>query len=110
MSKRVGRRTRAQENLARERIERLFALAEESSRTGASTDSKRFIELARLIGKRYNQRLSKSQRIKICKNCNSFLSSKNSKNRLSSKGWKIITCLDCGHIARHPLQNGENSE
>ena len=110
MSKRVGRRTKGQEKLARERIERLFVLAEESSRTGDSTESKRFIELARLISKRYNQRLSKSQRIKICRNCNSFLSSKNSKNRLSSKGWKTITCLDCGNIARHRFQNSENSE
>ena len=77
MSKRLGRRTKGQEKLARERIERVFVLAEESSRKGDSTESKRFIELARLIGKRYNQRLSKSQRIKICRNCNSFFSSKN---------------------------------
>ena len=110
MSKRVGRRTRGQEKLARERIERLFALAEESSRAGDSNESKRFIELARLIGKRYNQRLSKSQRIKICRNCNSFLSSKNSKNRLSSKGWKTITCLDCGYIARRRFQNSGKGE
>ena len=110
MSKRAGRRTRGQEKLARERIERLFALAEESSMTGNSNESKRFVELARLIGKRYNQRLSKSKRIKICRNCNSFLSSRNSKNRLSSKGWKTITCLDCGNIARHRFQNSENCE
>ena len=110
MSKRVGRRTKGQEKLARERIERLFVLAEESSRTGDPTESKRFIELARLIGKRYNQRLSKSHRIKICRNCNSFFSSKNSKNRISSKGWKTITCLDCGKIVRHRFQNSENSE
>ena len=49
MSKRVGRRTKGQEKLARERIERLFVLAEESSRKGDSNESKRFIELARLI-------------------------------------------------------------
>ncbi len=103
MSKRKGRRTRGQEQLARVRIQRLFRLAEMHSLDGKYFESKRFIELAKLISKRYNQRLTKTQRIKICKDCNSFLTSKNSTNRISSKGWKIITCLDCGKIWRHSL-------
>ena len=107
MSKRVGRRTRDHERLARERIERLFILAEESSKNGNPAESKRLVELARLIGKRYNQRLSKSQRIKICRKCNSFLNSGNSKHRLSPKGWKVVTCLDCGSIIRHRIQKRE---
>ena len=107
MSKRVGRRTRDHERLARERIERLFTLAEESSKNGNPAESKRLVELARLIGKRYNQRLSKSQRIRICRKCNSFLNSGNSKNRMSPKGWKTGTCLDCGSVVRHRTQNRE---
>ena len=107
MSKRVGRRTRDHERLARERIERLFTLAEESSKNGNLAESKRLVELARLIGKRYNQRLSKSQRIRICRKCNSFLNSGNSKNRMSPKGWKTVTCLDCGSVVRHRTQNRE---
>ncbi len=107
MSKRVGRRTRDHERLARERIERLFTLAEESSKNGNLAESKRLVELARLIGKRYNQRLSKSQRIRICRKCNSFLNSENSKNRMSPKGWKTVTCLDCGSVVRHRTQNRE---
>ena len=107
MSKRVGRRTQGHEKLARERIERLFTLAEESSKNDDPEESKRLVELARLIGKRYNQRLSKSQRIKICRKCNSFLNSGNSKHRLSPKGWKTVTCLDCGSVVRHGTQNRE---
>ena len=107
MSKRVGRRTQGHEKLARERIERLFTLAEKSSKNDNPEESKRLVELARLISKRYNQRLSKSQRIRICRKCNSFLSSGNSKNRISSKGWKTVTCLDCGYVARHRTQNRE---
>ena len=76
MSKRKGRRTRGQEQLARVRIQRLFRLAEMHSLDGKYFESKRFIELAKLISKRYNQRLTKTQRIKICKDCNSFLTSK----------------------------------
>ena len=107
MSKRVGRRTQAHEKLARERIERLFSLAETSSKSGNFDESKRLIEIARLIGKRYNQRLSKAQRIKICRKCNSFLNSKNSKNRISPKGWKVVTCLDCGSVIRHRIHKRE---
>ena len=107
MSKRVGRRTQGHEKLARERIERLFNLAEESSKNDNPEESKRLVELARLIGKRYNQRLSKSQRIKICRKCNSFLNSGNSKHRLSPKGWKTVTCLDCGSVVRHRTPNRE---
>ena len=106
MPRKRGRRSKFQEELARERIERLFVLAEESSNDGEIEESKRFIELARLIGKRYNQRFKNLQRVKFCRKCNSFLNSKNSKNRISSKGWKIITCLSCGYIGRHGLKNG----
>ena len=103
MAKRVGRRNKSQEKIARDRIDKLLNLAMKSSTDGDYDQSKRFVELARLISKRYNQRLTKMQRLQICRKCNSFLDSKTSKNRLSSKGWKIITCLDCGSITRHSL-------
>ena len=107
MPKRAGRRTQSQEKIARDRIDKLLNLAMESSNNGDSEQAKRFVELARLISKRYNQRLTKFQRFQICRDCNSFLNSKNSKNRLSSKGWKIITCLDCGSISRYGLEDSE---
>ena len=107
MSKRAGRRTQGHEKLAQERIERLFTLAEESSKKDNPEESKRLVELARLIGKRYNQRLNKSQRIKVCRKCNSFFNSGNSKHRLSPKGWKVVTCLDCDSIIRHRIQKRE---
>ena len=107
MSKRVGRRTKGHEKLAKVRIERLFFLAEESSKSSNFNEAKRLIELAQLIGKRYNQRLSKSQRLKICRKCNSFLNSSNSRNRLSPKGWKVVTCLDCSSVIRHRIRQRE---
>ena len=107
MTKRVGRRTKSQEKIARDRIDKLLNLAMESSNDGDSDQSKRFIELAKLISKRYNQRLTKFQRLLICRDCNSFLNSQNSKNRLSSKGWKIVTCLECGSVSRYGLKDSE---
>lgn len=104
MSKRRGRRTRGQEKLARVRIERLFMIAEKNSNEGNFDQSKRVIELAQLISKRYNQRLTKLQRLKICRKCNSFFNSSNSRNRLSPNGWKIITCLECNNQMRFSLK------
>ena len=110
MEERRGRRTKGHEKLARERIERLFNLAEEISDSGDDNEPKRLIELARLIGRRYNQRFNKSQRTKICRGCNSFLNSNNSRNRLSSNGWKTVTCLNCDSIRRYRIPKKSNSE
>ena len=107
MAKRVGRRNKSQEKIARDRIDKLLNLAMKSSTDGDYDQSKRFVELARLISKRYNQRLTKFQRLQICRDCNSFLNSKNSKNRISCKGWKIVTCLDCGSVSRYGLEDSE---
>ena len=100
MAKQRGRRSKKQENIARTRIEQLFNLALDYSNKGNDKESKSVIELALLISKRYNQRLTKKQRLKICRNCNLFFNSKNSRNRLSPKGWKVITCLECGKLTR----------
>ena len=105
--RRTGRRNKSQEKIARDRIDKLLNLARKSSYDKEYEQSKRFVELALMISKRYNQRLTKMQRLQICRKCNSFLDSKTSKNRLSSKGWKIITCLDCGSIARHSLPHSD---
>ena len=107
MPRRTGRRTKSQEKIAIDRINKLLDLARKSSHDKEYDQSKRFVELALLISKRYNQRLTKTQKLQICRKCNSFLDSNTSKNRLSSKGWKIITCLDCGSIVRHGLSDSD---
>lgn len=100
MAKNRGRRSKKQEIIARTRIDILFNLALDYSNNGNSDESKKVIELALLISKRYNQRLTKKQRLQICRNCNIFFNGENSRNRLSSKGWKVITCLECGNLTR----------
>ena len=106
MPKRRGRRTKGQEKIARERIEKLLDLAMDSSHKKDYEQSKRFVELALLISKRYNQRLTKNQRRQICRKCNSFLDSQTSRNRLSTKGWTIVTCLDCDSVYRYGIDTG----
>lgn len=100
MVKQRGRRSKKQENIARTRIDQLFNLALDYSNEGNCEESKKVIGLALLISKRYNQRLTKKQRMQICRNCNMFFNADNSRNRLSPKGWKVITCLECNHLTR----------
>ena len=109
MPRRRGRRTSRQEKLARERISVLFEMAKSFSTNGDLEGSKRFIELARLISKRYNQRFTKAQRISICRSCNILFSSTNSRFRFSPKGWKVVTCLDCGNITRFKTKDSDSN-
>jgi len=89
--------------IAKERIEILFNLAEKEFRKHPKR-SRRYIELAREIGLRYNMRLTKEQKKRFCKNCNSLLvPGLSSKVRLNKK---IVTikCLNCNKIYRYPIR------
>jgi len=89
--------------IARERIEKLFSLAKEDFKTKPER-SKKYVELARKIGKRYNVRLTKEQKRRFCKGCNQLLiPSKTSEVRLDSeKKLIIIKCTNCGNIYKYP--------
>jgi len=89
--------------IAKERIEILFGLAEKEFSKHPER-SRRYIELARKIGLRYNIRLSKEQKRKFCKNCNSLLiPGKTSQVRIKSDKRTVTTkCLNCNRIYRYP--------
>ncbi len=90
-----------QQKIARERIAILFDLAEKEFRKHPER-AQRYIELARKIGMRYNVRLTKEQKRKFCKNCNSLLiPGLTSTIRIDRKrGLIIIKCLKCNKIYR----------
>ena len=92
-----------QQKIAKERIEILFNLAENEFRKHPER-SKRYVELARKIGLRYNVRFSKALKKRFCKNCNTLLKpGLSSKVRLDKKTKTIvIRCLTCNKIHRHP--------
>lgn len=91
--------------IARERIEKLFNLAEKEFKTKPER-SKKYIELARKIGKRYNVRLTKEQKRSFCKKCNQLLIlGKTSEARHDSKKKLIIIkCTNCGNIYKYPYR------
>ena len=99
MSRKRGRRSKFQEKLARDRINKLLQLVD-SKGYNFQIKPKKCLNFVKLIGKRYNQRLPSSQKLKFCRKCNAKYIASNSRFRLSKKGWRVISCLECGDIYR----------
>ena len=70
---RRGKRTKEMINIAGERIDILFDLAEEEARAHNLPRANRYVELARKIGMRYNVRISRRYRRRYCKHCHAYL-------------------------------------
>jgi len=102
MARRRGRRSKFQEKLAQDRIDKLFLLID-SKKNKYQINPERCITFVKLIGKRYNQRLSHSQKMKFCRNCSSKYNSTNVRFRLSKKRWRVISCLKCESVYRFKL-------
>jgi len=92
-----------QQKIAKERIDILFNLANKEFKKHPER-SRRYVELARKIGLRYNVRFTRTLKRKFCKNCNSLLKPGiSAKLRLDSKTKVIvIRCLNCNKTYRHP--------
>lgn len=91
--------------IALERIRRLFAQAEEAFREDPEK-AHRHVAMARKIALRYNVRLPVELKRRVCKGCGRFLvPGKNARTRLSPRKASVITtCLECGHVSRHPYR------
>ena len=99
---RKGRRTKDMIDIAKERIDILFAQAEKEALNGRPDRSNRYVHLARKIGMRYNVRLPREYRMKYCRKCDAFLlPGVNAKYRMNN-GKISVTCNNCGHVYRHP--------
>jgi len=97
------------EAIARERIAHLLEQAERWALEGRQRDADRCAQLARLIGKRYRQKLrqklTREQRLRVCRGCDGFLGPATARVRLSRKGWRTTTCLQCGRVYRQSLRS-----
>ncbi|WP_440953276.1 ribonuclease P protein component 4 [Methanococcoides sp. FTZ1] len=109
----MARKKKDQKNLikdiAGQRIEYLFRLAEESYATSPER-SNRYISLARRIAMRYRVRFPSFLKRRICKDCHSFLvPGSSSRIRLHGR-YMTITCLKCGKEMRYPYRSGGKSD
>lgn len=96
-----GRKPHWQIKIAKERIDILFGLAEKELRRNPER-SRRYVELARKIGLKYNVRLRKLKR-KFCKNCNTLLKpGLTSDVFLDTKDKSVVViCKNCEKIYRY---------
>jgi ribonuclease P protein subunit RPR2 len=103
--KRAGRKPFWQIKIAKERIQILFDLAKKEFKKHPER-SKRYIQLLRKIGLRYNVRLPKEIKRSFCKNCNSLLiPSLSAEVRLNKKTKTVnIRCKNCNKIYRYPYR------
>lgn len=98
-----GKKSAQQIKIASERIKILFDLAKKEFKSHPER-SRRYVQLARKIGLRYNVRFSRQLKRKFCKNCNSLLiPGVSSRTRIiSDKKVVAVKCLICNKIFRYP--------
>ncbi|MGC9444098.1 MAG: ribonuclease P protein component 4 [Candidatus Methanospirareceae archaeon] len=91
-------------DLAEERIERLFELAEIAAQAGQDQRSDRYTQLARAIGMRYRVRIPRHLKMRLCTRCYRLLiPGKTARVRLRSE-YMTTTCLRCGEQMRRPYK------
>jgi len=97
-----------QSRIAKERIEILLDLAKKEFKNHPER-SKKYVELARKIGKRYNVRLTKEQKRNFCKKCNQLLIPNETSETIIDSRKKVVNikCINCSYIYKYPYNKGE---
>jgi len=102
MSRRRAVSKREQRRIARERMDILLSLAGEVFSEDREL-ARRYVSLARRIGMRYNVRLTKEDKLRVCRRCSSYLVPGVNCRVRSHAGRMVITCLTCGSQRRIPF-------
>jgi|AntRauMinimDraft_3_1070383.scaffolds.fasta_scaffold00005_102 ribonuclease P protein subunit RPR2 len=94
------------QKIARERIQRLFQLADQKCAEGREDPSllaTRYIQIAREIGMKYKVSIPSDLRKRYCHECLSFLKpGVNCRVRINSKNNAVnYYCKDCGKVNRY---------
>ncbi len=90
--------------IALERMVVLFGLAEKEALQGHAPRARRYVDLARKIGMRYNVRVPPEFKRRFCKECLAyFVPGVNARVRVG-RGRVVVTCLACGAIQRLPYR------
>ena len=85
--------------IAKERIGKLFEMAEKAAAEGDFKSADRYIEMAWDIKLKFQIRLTTYQKRLFCRKCRKFLKGK---YRTEDKQ-QVITCQNCGDVKRVPL-------
>jgi len=100
----MGRRHVAKKDakdIARERVDRLFELAEQEAVAGNARRSKRYVAMALRMGERHKVRTGHKRT--YCPNCLTFFVPPRNVRVRTGRRRVSITCLECGEVSRFPL-------
>lgn len=95
----VGKRDA--KDIAAERIERLFGLAEEEALKGDQVHAKRYVSMALRMGERHKVRSGHKRT--YCPKCLAFFVPPRNVRVRTGRGRVSMTCLECGKVQRFPL-------
>ncbi len=101
---RRGFRTPLMISVARERMAILIGRAEEVSGGGDPVLSRRYVQLARRIGTRYNIRVPPWLKDRFCQGCSSFFQEGTTVRTRLNSGRRTRTCLTCGRVCREQIR------
>jgi ribonuclease P protein subunit RPR2 len=90
--------------IARERVEKLFAMAEKAAVEGNLDMADRYIQMAWKIKLKFRLRLTREQKRLFCRKCLKFLAEGKTGRYRTEKGTLVIECLNCGDVQRVPLK------
>src|SRR5207247_4391498 len=85
----------------------LFGLAETAALHRRTERARRYVELARRIGMRYNVRVPAPFKRSFCKKCFAFLLPSVSARIRVGEGRVVVTCGACGAVQRDPYSREE---
>ncbi len=91
-------------DIAKERVERLFSLAEKAATEGDLAHADRYIEMAWNIKLKFRLRLTAYQKKLFCRKCRKFLAAGKTGRYRTEKGVLVVTCINCGYSRRTPMK------
>jgi ribonuclease P protein subunit Rpp21 (EC 3.1.26.5) len=92
-----------EEGIARERIERLAAIAREATAAGDEERGRMCVRRARRVAERHRLSLPRRFRRFTCDRCDTYLLPARNARVRTRDGHVVVTC-DCGAHARYPYE------
>jgi ribonuclease P protein subunit RPR2 len=105
MPKRYNRKKELQKKIAKQRIQRLFLLAEHYALNDRLKLSDRYVFLARKISMKYLVPVPNQFKRRFCKHCYSYILPNVTCRIRIHKGRIVTYCDNCKRYMRMPLQN-----
>jgi ribonuclease P protein subunit RPR2 len=105
MPSKIRLNKKKQKNIAKQRINKLFNVAEKKALEGEINFSNRYVELARKLSMKYLIPIPSEFKYTFCKHCYQYLiSNKTSRVRIK-RGKILIYCSRCNKFTRIPLKS-----